>query len=57
LTEKQAAQVLGLAVPTLQVWRHRSRGPRYRKIGRAVRYSMDDLLAYAEACAVDPIGR
>lgn len=55
LNEKQAAPFLGLSIKTLQAWRHQCRGPRYRKFGRSVRYSMSDLVAFAEGRVVEPI--
>lgn len=55
VNEKQAAAYLCWSVKTLQARRHLSKPPRYRKIGRSVRYSMDDLQKFVEACAVDPI--
>lgn len=50
LTEHQAAQTLGnLSVKTLQRWRWAGRGPRFIKIGAAVRYDPDDIAAFIEA--------
>jgi predicted DNA-binding transcriptional regulator AlpA len=46
LTENQAADFLGLSVRTLQAWRVRGGGPRYVKIGRAVRYQRRELAAF-----------
>jgi predicted DNA-binding transcriptional regulator AlpA len=48
LTETEAARVLGLAVPTLRRWRWAGRGPRFAKIGAAVRYDPAELRAYIE---------
>lgn len=53
LTETQAAQHLGLSVATLRAWRHRGKGPRFVRFGRAVRYLRVDLDAFIRACAVD----
>ena len=52
LNETQAAQLLGLSVRTLQAWRVRGGGPRYCKVGRAVRYQRKVLIAFQEACTV-----
>ena len=49
LTEKDAASMLGLASVTLRRWRWAGQGPRFRKIGGAVRYHPDDLTAFIEA--------
>jgi predicted DNA-binding transcriptional regulator AlpA len=41
--EQAAAEYLGLSVATLRRWRVLGRGPRYRKLGSLVRYSVTDL--------------
>lgn len=42
-----AAEYLGNLKPnTLEIWRIQGTGPAYKKIGRLVRYSLDDLDAY-----------
>lgn len=47
LTEKEAAAYLGIAPGTLSVWRSTKRYPlTFKKIGRCVRYSIDDLDAF-----------
>jgi excisionase family DNA binding protein len=47
LTEKQAAEYLGLARGTLSVWRCRRRYPlRFIRVGRAIRYRQPDLDAF-----------
>lgn len=43
LTTKQAATRLGCAPHTLAKWRLDGSGPRFMKLGRAVRYSEDAL--------------
>lgn len=55
LNEKDAAIVLGMKVKTLQMWRHLSKGPRYHKLGRCVRYSMRDLEDFMDAGTVEPL--
>jgi predicted DNA-binding transcriptional regulator AlpA len=52
LTENQAADFLGLSVRTLQAWRVRGAGPRYVKIGRAVRYQRGELVSFQKAHTV-----
>ena len=47
-TTKQAAARLTLSPNTLEVWRCRGEGPRFLKLGRAVRYRDTDLDAYIE---------
>jgi hypothetical protein len=48
LTENRAAELLGVSVRTLQAWRLRGGGPRYCKMGRAVRYLRRELIAFQE---------
>lgn len=47
LNTTQAAEHLGFAYGTLRVWRSRGIGPDYLKLGRAVRYRVSDLDAWA----------
>jgi predicted DNA-binding transcriptional regulator AlpA len=46
---RQAAEFLGLKPVTLEAWRCRGGGPRFVKLGHAVRYRSEDLDAYIEA--------
>lgn len=48
MPEGEAAQCLGVAVATLRRWRWAGRGPKYAKIGAAVRYDAEELRAYVE---------
>ena len=43
LNESQAADLLNIKVPTLRRWRWAGKGPRFLKIGGAVRYDRADL--------------
>jgi predicted DNA-binding transcriptional regulator AlpA len=52
-TETHAAEHLGLSIATLRAWRHRGKGPRFVRFGRAVRYLRADLEAFIRVCAVD----
>jgi hypothetical protein len=53
LTEKQAALRLGCSVALLRKWRLLGKGPPYMKIGRLVRYSEGDLVAFLDAHRVE----
>jgi predicted DNA-binding transcriptional regulator AlpA len=53
LTEREVADLLGLSVATLRAWRHRGQGPRFLRLGRAVRYLPADLEDFVRASAVD----
>ena len=46
MTVQQAAEYLGLAVSTLNKWRCHGGGPVFIKMGRAVRYRVEDLEVY-----------
>jgi phage terminase Nu1 subunit (DNA packaging protein) len=46
VNERRAAEILGLQMRTLQKWRVSGQGVCFVKIGRAVRYSLDDLDAF-----------
>lgn len=48
LTEQQASAVLGLSVRTLQKWRLQGNGPRFVKLGHAVRYDPKDLEGFVD---------
>jgi predicted site-specific integrase-resolvase len=52
INDVQAAQHLGVSPHTLRTWRRLGTGPRYLKIGRAVRYQMVDLNSYLAAAGV-----
>ena len=49
LNTVEAARMIGLAVTTLEKMRVAGTGPRYVKMGRAVRYRATDLEAYLAA--------
>ena len=46
LTEKQVNQMTNRSLSTLRNERHLNRGIPYSKIGRSVRYEMDDVLKF-----------
>lgn len=49
IKEADVAQMLCQSVRTLQKWRVTGEGPSYFKIGRSVRYSRDEVLAWRNA--------
>jgi predicted DNA-binding transcriptional regulator AlpA len=49
LTERDASQWLGLSVRTLQKWRLQGDGPKFLKLGHAVRYDPADLQVYMDS--------
>jgi len=55
LTRPEAAEYLGLATSTLEVWASTKRYDLpYCKVGRAVRYRQSDLDAFLERGTVNP---
>lgn len=49
IPETLAAEQLAVAVATLRRWRQTGRGPRFVKIGHAVRYDPAELREYVES--------
>jgi len=47
--EKYVSEFLGLALATVRDMRFHSRGPGWHKFGRAVRYRLSEVRAWAEA--------
>jgi predicted site-specific integrase-resolvase len=54
ICEKEAARTIGLSVQTLRNWRHLGKGPAYVKLGRSVRYRIDDLMDFIDKHRIDP---
>jgi hypothetical protein len=50
-TPQQVSEYLQIPVATLKDWRVSGRGPRYRKVGHAVRYLWADIDAYVESAS------
>lgn len=57
LSESEVAERLGVSPFTVRAWRHRGHGPRFMKMGRAVRYRPEDVEAFKETALVDPTVR
>ena len=49
VNEIEAARILDLSPLTLRKWRWAGKGPRFVKIGAAVRYDLADLTTFIEA--------
>ena len=49
LDEARLASKLGVSRSTLQTWRDTSKGPRFIKVGRLIRYRLADIAAYRRA--------
>ena len=48
MNDVKAAEALDLSPTTLRKWRTTGRGPSYVKLGKNVRYRLEDLTAYLE---------
>jgi predicted DNA-binding transcriptional regulator AlpA len=46
LTETEAADTLRNSIRTLQAWRLKSFGPKFVRVGRAIRYRRGDINAW-----------
>lgn len=53
LTAKDLADALSLSEVTLRIWRYEGKGPRYVKIGGAVRYREKDVEAWIASRVVE----
>jgi predicted DNA-binding transcriptional regulator AlpA len=49
MTEHEVARVTGLSVATVRRWRLLGQGPRYLKIGSAVRYRPEAIYEFIES--------
>jgi len=49
LNEHDVARVTGLSVASVRRWRLLRQGPKYLKIGAAVRYKAEDVSAWLES--------
>jgi len=54
VTEKGAAEILGLHHATLGNWRSKDKGPPYSTVGTDIRYKVSDLFRYLEKRKVIP---
>jgi len=54
IDDNEAANELGLAVQTLRNWRNKCKGPPYLKIGRSIRYQVEDIETYKRKKRIDP---
>ena len=55
-TEKEAAEILGVSIKTLQAWRFQGKTELpYCKIGRGVRYFGPDIRAFIDRCRIEAV--
>lgn len=48
LREDEAAEFLNYSVRTLQGWRRIGKGPKFKRLGRSIRYRYKDLQDWSE---------
>ena len=48
LTTTEAAKVLNLAEITLRMWRVNGTGPRFIKMGKSIRYAVEDINIFCD---------
>lgn len=48
ITDKELAERWNLHLKTIQKWRRRGKGPKFIKLGIAVRYRISDIVKYEE---------
>lgn len=53
LTPPDVARYLGVPIGTLANWRYQGRGPASLRVGRHVRYRIEDLATWVEAQLAD----
>jgi predicted DNA-binding transcriptional regulator AlpA len=49
LTEQRVAEITGMSLASVRRWRLLNQGPKYLKIGAAVRYRLEDLSVWIES--------
>ena len=57
LTDIEVAARLGVSRFTVRSWRLKGLGPRFMKMGRAVRYRPEDVQEYEQRVLVNPTSR
>jgi len=57
LSDEQVAERLSISPFTLRAWRRKGAGPRFLKMGRAVRYRSEDVDEFVQAVLVEPSAR
>jgi len=54
LNERQVGELTSMSLSTLRQWRFCGKGPKYHKVGRAVRYKIQDVSDWMNERAVQP---
>lgn len=56
LTDKQLAESIGVTVACVRNWRYEGRGPKFLRLGGAIRYREQDVREFFDDCTVLPSG-
>jgi hypothetical protein len=54
LSEEKTAKILGVKPETLATWRWAGKGPKFRKTGRRVEYTIRHIKEYQHSCVRSP---
>lgn len=54
VNEQEVSRITGLAVQTLRNYRYLGTGPVFLKVGRAIRYKIEDIITYMEKQRIEP---
>ena len=54
LSDKEAADYIGVSIATVRSWRFKRIGPPYLKIIRRIYYRRSDLNEWIDKCAIHP---
>ena len=54
VSDRQLSPIINAKPPTLRNWRCQRKGPPYVKLGRSVRYSIPEVLAWMERMKIVP---
>jgi len=53
LNEKEVSELTGFALPTIRNWRFLRKGPSYIRVGRSIRYELNEVLSYMRKHSVN----
>ena len=54
LTDHEVAESYGLTVYCVRRWRYEGRGPKFLRLGGAIRYRAKDVQEFMDSCVVLP---
>ncbi len=54
MSERELAEKLKISLATLRAWRRNKRGPAFVRMGKAIKYRVDDVKDWLDGQRVDP---